>query len=358
MRHSEKEFENLVAQVLRENGFDGAVREAPLGGDRRAIRVDVLASRRDGTVVPVEVKLPGTSKPGLSDLRRFGAQTAALASWAKMARPLLVVGADLNPEHRTWAEAEYAIEIWDKAELLHRAGRIAPALERLFEEVAASLAYRSTDEREAMLRAIGFIVDSEPSEPDPHAVVGQGLIERLKAVPAGKKGAKAYEAVCREIIAYLFGDDLLDGRSQMQTMDGMNVYDLVYRVSPQKPFWSTLTRDFRARVVLFECKNYTRPISAMQVFTTERYLSAGVLRPICFVLSRKGAHAHAVQAAFGAMRDSQKLLVILSDEDLEEMLKMRDAQLALGGTDSEQLKNDPTEILDQRIYDFIAGIPR
>lgn len=357
MMRFEKRFENLVAEILRQSGFDTVVQEAPLGEDGRSIRVDALASRADGTVVPVEVKL--TAKPGLSDLRRYGAQSAAMARWAKMSRPLLVVGADLNPEHRAWAESEYAIEIWDAAELFRRAGRFRPELMSLLKEVAASPAHRSAEEREAMLRAIGFIVDPEPSaEPNPGAMIGQGLIDRLKAVPPGKKGAKAYEAVCRDIITYLFGDDLLDGRSQMQTMDGMNVYDLVYRVSPQKPFWSTLTRDFRARVVLFECKNYTKPISAMQVFTTERYLSAGVLRPICFVLSRKGAHSHAVQATFGAMRDSQKLLVILSDEDLEEMLKMRDAQLSLGGTDAEQLKNDPTEILDQRIYDFIAGIPR
>jgi hypothetical protein len=156
----------------------------------------------------------------------------------------------------------------------------------------------------------------------------------------------------------LFGDDLRDVRSQKRTTDGVNIYDLIYRVRPKHRFWTTLTRDFRARVVLFECKNYGKPIGAAQVFTTERYLSASALRPVCFVLTRKPAHPHAVQAASGAMRETGKLLVFLSDVDVEKMLDAKDAQLKEGGSTQEMEDNDPTEVLDQAVYDFIAGIPR
>ena len=96
-------------------------------------------------------------------------------------------------------------------------------------------------------------------------------------------------------------------------------------------FWETLTRDFRARVVVFECKNYSEPLGPLEVYTTERYMSLGALRPICFVLSRKPVHAHAELAAFGAMRKfGGKLLIFLSDEDLVAMLRMRAAQLRDG----------------------------
>jgi hypothetical protein len=132
----------------------------------------------------------------------------------------------------------------------------------------------------------------------------------------------------------------------------------VYRVDPRHHFWATLTRDFRARVVVFECKNYTDPISPMQVFTTERYMSVNALRPLCFMLTRKTPHAHAELAAFGALRESGKLLIMLNDEDLVQMIKVRDAQLQEEPGTPAWDQNDPTIILDQKIYDFVARCPR
>jgi hypothetical protein len=202
------------------------------------------------------------------------------------------------------------------------------------------------------------VTEPEPTAEPLPAPKGELLKAKLKAVNPGRKDAKGYEEVCKDIIEYLFGDDLRDVRSQKRTTDGVNIYDLIYRVRPKHRFWTTLTRDFRARVVLFECKNYGKPIGAAQVFTTERYLSASALRPVCFVLTRKPAHPHAVQAASGAMRETGKLLVFLSDVDVEKMLDAKDAQLKEGGSTQEMEDNDPTEVLDQAVYDFIAGIPR
>jgi hypothetical protein len=54
------------------------------------------------------------------------------------------------------------------------------------------------------------------------------------------------------------------------------------------------------------------------------------------------------------MREAGKLFVFLSDDDLVQMIKMKDAQLQAGGGEG----NDPTEVLDQKIYDFIARILR
>lgn len=58
------------------------------------------------------------------------------------------------------------------------------------------------------------------------------------------------------------------------------------------------------------------------------------------------------------MRETGKLLVFLSDVDVEQMLDAKDAQLKEGGSAQEMEDNDPTEVLDQAVYDFIAGIPR
>ena len=85
-------------------------------------------------------------------------------------------------------------------------------------------------------------------------------------------------------------------------------------------------------------------------------MSVGALRPICFVLSRRPVHEHAELAAFGAMRETGKLLIFLSDEDLKTMIRLRAAQLR--EEPSRRDSNDPTIYLDQKIYDFIARLPR
>ena len=352
------EFERLLVRILQQEGY-----EILHGVSSRGVpyAVDILATLRD-VVIPIEVKLT-TRRPGLAMLRQWGPQVALQDRFAKGARPVLALGTRVDPAHKAWAETEYNITIWDADTLRDRAGNLAQELESFLSPASEEPGPLGMDpaEVERQLRALGYIVDPAPpseADPDPALPFGEALIERLRGTPSGRAHAKAYEEVCRDIIAYVFKQDLLDGRSQKRTTDSINVYDLIYRVAPHNAFWSTLTRDFRARVVMFECKNYTHPIKAMQIFTTERYLSANVLRPVCFILTRKKPHSHAVEAAFGAMRDAQKLLVVLSDDDLVSMIKAKDAQLALGGTTADRLQNDPTEILDQRIYDFIAGIPR
>lgn len=346
-------FEELVAKVFEARGCDVQLRVSrPYGPVGTFRSVDVVARNAEGTVVPIETKLSVHDSVSLNELREVASRTSGLRRSAKNAKPLLVYGVRVESARREWAEDEFQIEIWDRTTLLANAGAIASELIDFFALLDGQQG--SWARRQAPAAVIqADVAPDRRSDP-----IGTSLIESLKALPSGKRHAKTYETICRDVIDHLFGEDLKDVRSQQRTSDGLDIYDLVYRVSPKHPFWLTLTRDFRARVVLFECKNYGKSIGAMQVFTTERYLSASALRPVCFVLSRKPPHRHAIRAASSAMRETGKLLVFLSDEDLIQMLRAKDAQLRDGGSPAEMQANDPTEILDQTIYDFIAGISR
>jgi hypothetical protein len=116
-------------------------------------------------------------------------------------------------------------------------------------------------------------------------------------------------------------------------------------------------------------------IGQQQVHSTERYMSTNAMRPICFVLSREPPHRHALIAAYGALREGGKLLVFLSDDDLIEMLKLRDAQLTNARLTNALLMNekltnvnqtkvdiyqgyDPSIVIEQKIYKFLAETPR
>ena len=358
VRHFGAEFEELIGKVLIAQGYSVTLgARKPHAPNGRVREIDIIARNADGMVLPVEVKLSVRASATLSMLRDASSIAGSLKDFAVKTTPLLVYGADIEPSRRAWAEHEFQIQIWDRGLLLRNAGPLQLELESFFDEFVRQH-QKPGGSPPAVSMAPPALEQAEPEADPQPAPKGDALIAKLAGVAPGQKNAKAYETVCQDIISYLFSDDLRDVRSQKRTTDGINIYDLVYRVAPKHPFWITLTRDFRARVVLFECKNYGKPIGAMEVFTTERYLSASALRPICFVLSRKPPHQHAVQAASGVMRESGKLLVFLSDTDLVKMLRAKDAQLKEGGTPEERQANDPTEVLDQTIYDFIAGLPR
>ena len=159
----------------------------------------------------------------------------------------------------------------------------------------------------------------------------------------------------RRVFSYIFPTDLLATPEAKRTTDTFNIYDIVYRVrNPErKSFWVDLTRDLRARVLIVECKNYSGAIGGEQIFTTERYLSHSALRPIAIIATREKAAESAEEAVRGAMRENGKLILILTDGDLCEMMQMRDLYM-----ETRDPENDPVEFIDGRLHKFLASLPR
>jgi hypothetical protein len=89
--------------------------------------------------------------------------------------------------------------------------------------------------------------------------------------------------------------------------------------------------------VLFEFKNYSKPITQDQIFTTERYLYLRGLRSVGFIVARNGGSKKAVAASKGALRENGKLLMILDNTDLKIMLDMKDAGLSASDHLSDKL---------------------
>ena len=344
-------FESLCARVLKQLNYD-VEQNARIGTDTRRIQEVDIVARRDGRTYLINVKWTSYQSIDLQRLRDWSAQTAGMHSQTNVSSVLMVSGR-VDEARKQWAEQEYRIQVWDRDFLLIH-GRSAGLNEEL------NTFFQESDKAGKAKRARKVLKenDSGQNEELGRPLVAPGadeLISLLESIEPGRNEAKRYEECCRDIIEYLFGEHLLDARPQNRLDDGLSYLDIVYRVNPSHLFWETLTRDFRARVVVFECKNYSEPLGPLEVYTTERYMSLGALRPICFVLSRKPVHAHAELAAFGAMRELGKLLIFLSDEDLIAMLRIRAAQLRDGPLND---RNDPTVLLDQKIYDFIARLPR
>lgn len=88
-------------------------------------------------------------------------------------------------------------------------------------------------------------------------------------------------------------------------------------------FFDTICKYFSTKYIVFEFKNYEKPITQREIYTIEKYLYEKALRKVAIIISRKGADKHAKMAARGSLRESGKLIICLSDEDLKAMLQIK-----------------------------------
>jgi len=170
--------------------------------------------------------------------------------------------------------------------------------------------------------------------------------KELSAIKPGRPEFSKYEKKCVEILKYLFDSHLTGWKTQQGTGDKLNRFDLVTRVRSESDFWKFLCRELGSRYIIFEFKNYKDPIEQGEILTTEKYLHKTSLRTVAFMISRKGCSENATKFAQGAMREHGKLIIVLEDDELCKMLKMK------GEGD------DPSEYLFDKVDEFLMSLPR
>jgi hypothetical protein len=378
-RHTQKlalEFEVLCARILQAAGYtidrEWRATEAP----DATWRFDFVAARpaRGQTEQRIiDVKWMPLSEATLRVAHNIASLYSPIRASGGIRRRTLILSAAISSASQLWIEGEYATDIWGRDQL-----RVL-ADDALRQELDAFLL--RSDEWFAELRDKPAIVAAKPlrqvaredaerrkeradafatalaSDPTELKANGAALCAELHALAPGKKTAYRYEQLIDRIFAFLFPADLLrTGPSTKRTEDGLNIYDLVFQIRNRSRFWTNLSRDLRSRVMVVECKNYSKRIEAMQVYTTERYLSPSALRSIALIVTRKPPRADAVQAASGALRESGKLMLILDDAAVCAMLHTRDTQLS--STSAEAEENDPAEVIDARLHQFLATLSR
>lgn len=105
-------------------------------------------------------------------------------------------------------------------------------------------------------------------------------------------------------------------------------------------FWSYIRNTYSAHYVVADAKNYGAPLTKQPVLDIAHYLKPFGCGLFGLLLSRKGAGASALHALREQWIGGQKMMVVLSDSDLEEMIKIK----AAGGK--------PEEIIRKAIAEF------
>lgn len=337
-RNDSAAFEDLVADLLRANDF-GVTENNP----QSKFDFEVTRNKdKDKDKWAVEVKYYRTKGAQQSLIENAAAALLKSAQTEKFTKAMLVISSYLDPKLRNSLENEFNINIVDRAGLAfwsNKAPNLVDPLAALLKETPSGGEIKKVE----IDRKISFAgMTAHP----PSINEGGKLCQELRALGRGKKHWMAYEKLCEQILVYLFPNNLSNRYSQKRTDDGLNRYDLIYRLSPTTDFWSFVEKQLASRYVLFEFKNYNAPIKQGQILTTEKYLLPLAFRRFGIIMSRKGPDKSAQLTVAGAMRESGKLMLILDDDKVCELLHAKD------------IGNDPSDCLFQWTDDFLVALNR
>ncbi|MDF0520644.1 restriction endonuclease [Bradyrhizobium yuanmingense] len=325
------EFEQVVADIFRAEGFgvEQILSSKDWGADL------LLVHQRNGTAV-VEVKLFRTLSLSMDILVRLTARLEHERARLRRDRSVLVTSARIpNSVRRTLGQNNGRLVIYDYDGvrlLAAKHPRLALRLEEILrdiiinpvaEETVAGQPLPSTDELAAPILS-GSLSESSALFEEPPRSVGGALCSDLRSTKAGRLTASQFENAGEAALRYIFHTDLVGWRRQNATDTGFSRFDLIARVSSKDDVWRMIRERFQSEYVVFEFKNYSEQIRQGEIHTTEKYLYRTALRGVAFVLSRRAAHASALAAARGALREHGKLIINLSIEDVCSMLTLKD----------------------------------
>lgn len=309
-------FERMVIDALSETGRLTHVATNVLIGSRHADLTGV-ENQPGGTTREVVVEIKHRRAIDVSLIHMFVGMREALGRSDHGRQFLVIVSGLLTNAARR--EAQIAqLEIWDGAAL----AALVPA-----------------DVHE---RYLGARRPRQSSRDEPPA--GQVLAAALDGIAPGNAQWSDYQQLVAQIVEYLFVPPLSDMRQELPDADARNRRDIVLSNPATTEFWYRMRADYEAHYVIVDAKNYVGPLSKRPVLDIAHYLKPYGAGLFALLVSRAGsgpAGDHAIREQWIA---SRKMIVPLGDQDVRDMLQMRDG----GGR--------PDEVIRKVIDRFRLGL--
>lgn len=332
-------FENLVRRILEANNF--RIQRNSIRGDRG---FDLLAElQNEQWAIEIKYYRTARAQPSLIDAAALRVASNGVAALAH--KGMLIVSCILTAELREAFEKKFSITFVDQLDLrawCKAYPELAGELDALLEVSPSEPLVTRVTRDDPTLNSR----DLKAPLSESRDTKGTELCRELRNIGKGKVSWAKYEKVCEKILKYLFPNDLHGWHSQKRTDDGLNRYDFVCRVRPTTEFWRFVIDHLDSRYVLFEFKNYSGKIKQGQILTTEKYLLERGLRRVAIIMTRVGADTDAMKMTQGAMREHGKMMLIVNDDRICEMLHMKERG------------EDPTDCLFEIADNFLLTLPR
>ncbi len=154
---------------------------------------------------------------------------------------------------------------------------------------------------------------------------GAKLIAELDQSKPGRENHRKFEQMGEKAMRLLFSEQVQRWSVPVLIEDGLNRPTLVVRLLPRHDVWAALSEEFGSRYVAIGFINHAEPAGHGDVLSAARHLHPRARRSIGILVARGGFDQGARRAAVEVLRDQGKLILLVSLQDLKEMLIARDA---------------------------------
>lgn len=279
------------------------------------------------------------------ELKRYNMRTVAphmVIEWSqrfsrfgKEGIAVLVIANQVSDSVKIQCKEQFGVFVWDTSNLLwlfDPYDEIKTEFIALLDYTVANIEPKRPDLE--ILQKLSVSTDQEqPPKADPEQAEEPpkeketlSWHQKLQNIKPGQEQFRAYEDLCTEILKNTLGDYLTLWRKQQPSNDELYRFDLCCKIKygANQDFFDTIKRHFNTKYIVFEFKNYSREIGQEEIYTTEKYLYEKALRKVAIIISRHGADKNAQKAAKGCLRENGKLILCLSDEDLMQLIEIKE----------------------------------
>ena len=313
----------LCARLLQASGYS-LQRQAARSQD---IGVDFTFTDPDGKTWVAEVKHFIRPRTGTTVLRQAATQLNSAKRFTGAGNGLLIVSMLLPQNLKEEIEAREGISVWDSRHLNDLLAK-HPGVEQDF--------LLLLDAKTSARRGI-----EQPAPLDPRA---QELIARLEALPSGKETFRDFEDLCVEILNYAFFPQLGVPSIQSRSEDGLDIRDAVFPIAGDHAFWREIRRTCSTRFMVAEFKNFTNSVRQREVESIQQYLYTKAMRTFGVLCSRNQPSESALLARRRAWVEADKLILLLSDEELKDLVRAK------------SYGEKPTNVLDAQLEEFFLRL--
>jgi hypothetical protein len=190
-----------------------------------------------------------------------------------------------------------------------------------------------------------FEIIGKPIAPPSPESLSAKLIDRLSSCEMGREHWQEFQQICEDILTHLFVPPLGEPIWESRTDSGLERRDLIFQIPYNAGgFWQMISYKYSASALIVSCKNYSDPIRKDEVLDLSQYLAKTRLGNFGIILSRYPASESAIKEAKLRWRDDEKMIICLDDEELENMIQLKDNN------------NDPEKLVEKKIFDFLASL--
>ncbi len=166
------------------------------------------------------------------------------------------------------------------------------------------------------------------------------LVDKLDLCKAGRADWVSYQNLVGNILERLFCPPLLPSLRENADAFAVNRRDFIFPNYADDGFWAFLRAKYSADYIIVDAKNYTGKVKKEQVLQMANYLKPHGAGLFGLIVCRNGGDRSCVLTLREVWIVERKLIIILTDYDLKEMLVAKSA-----GT-------QPESIVRQKIEDF------